>query len=105
MVKVVLKKVSSTLCQALDVFLLLITTNYCVLSVAILVIQKDYGLLTGVMYTFSTAIGFGLVLILFTELHEQMNLMKVPKGIQGIPATLITTDLLTMAFMGFSDMV
>ncbi len=58
MVEIILKKVSPSLYQALGVFLPLITTNCCILGVAILVIQKDYDLLTGVVYAFSTALGF-----------------------------------------------
>ena len=46
MVEIILKKVSPALYQALGVFLPLITTNCCILGVAILVIQKDYDLLT-----------------------------------------------------------
>ena len=85
--------------------LLLITTNCCILGVAILVIQKDYDLLTGVVYAFSTAIGFGLALVLFAGLREQMSLVKIPKGMQGTPIALITAGLLAMAFMGFSGVV
>ncbi len=70
MVEIILKKVSPALYQALGVFLPLITTNCCILGVAILVIQKDYDLLTGVVYAFSTAIGFGLALVLFAGLRE-----------------------------------
>ncbi|MDO4819574.1 MAG: Rnf-Nqr domain containing protein, partial [Prevotella sp.] len=45
MVEIILKKVSPPLYQALGIFLPLITTNCCVLGVAILVIQKDFSLL------------------------------------------------------------
>ena len=100
MVEIILKKVSPSLYQALGVFLPLITTNCCILGVAILVIQKDYDLLTGVVYAFSTAIGFGLALTLFAGLREQMSLVNVPKGMQGTPIAL-----LAMAFMGFSGVV
>ena len=105
LVEIILKKVSPALYQALGVFLPLITTNCCILGVAILVIQKDYDLLTGVVYAFSTAIGFGLALVLFAGLREQMSLVKVPKGMQGTPIALITAGLLAMAFMGFSGVV
>ena len=105
MVEIILKKVSPALYQALGVFLPLITTNCCILGVAILVIQKDFDLLTGVVYAFSTAIGFGLALVLFAGLREQMSLVKVPKGMQGTPIALITAGLLAMAFMGFSGVV
>ena len=105
LVEIILKKVSPALYQALGVFLPLITTNCCILGVAILVIQKDYDLLTGVVYAFSTAIGFGLALVLFAGLREQMSLVKIPKGMQGTPIALITAGLLAMAFMGFSGVV
>lgn len=105
MVEIVLKKVSPALYQALGVFLPLITTNCCVLGVAILVIQKDYDFLTGLVYAFSTAIGFGLALTVFAGLREQMNFSSLPKGMKGTPITLITAGLLAMAFMGFSGVV
>ena len=105
MVEIILKKVSPSLYQALGVFLPLITTNCCVLGVAILVIQKDYDLLTGVVYTFSTALGFGLALTIFAGIREQLSLVYIPKGLQGPPITLITAGLLAMAFMGFSGVV
>ena len=105
MVEIILKKVSPSLYQALGVFLPLITTNCCVLGVAILVIQKDYDLLTGVVYAFSTALGFGLALTIFAGIREQLSLVNIPKGLQGIPITLITAGLLAMAFMGFSGVV
>ena len=57
MVEIILKKVSPALYQALGVFLPLITTNCCILGVAILVIQKDYDLLTGVVYAYSSDLG------------------------------------------------
>jgi len=50
MVEIILKKISQPLYQALGIFLPLITTNCAVLGVAILVIQKDYNLVTGVIY-------------------------------------------------------
>ena len=74
-------------------------------GVAILVIQKDYYLMTGVVYAFYTALGVGLALTLFAGLREQMSLVNIPKGMQGTPIALITAGLLAMAFMGFSGVV
>ena len=102
MVEIVLKKVSPALYQALGVFLPLITTNCCILGVAILVIQKQYDLLTGVVYAFSTALGFALALIVFAGIREQLSLVNVPKGMQGMSIALVVAGLLAMAFMGFS---
>jgi electron transport complex protein RnfA len=102
MVEIILKKVSPSLYQALGVFLPLITTNCCILGVAILVIQKDYTLLQGVVYAVSTALGFFLAMVLFAGLREQLAMNKVPKAVEGMPIALITAGLLSMAFMGFS---
>ena len=102
MVEIVLKKVSPALYQALGVFLPLITTNCCILGVAILVIQKDYNLLEGMVYAISTALGFYLAMVVFAGLREQMELNNVPKAVKGMPLALITAGLLSKAFMGFS---
>ena len=102
MVEIVLKKVSPALYQALGVVLPLITTNCCILGVAILVIQNDFDLLTGVIYAFATAIGFALAMILFAGIREQLSLVNIPKGMDGMAIALVTAGLLAMAFMGFS---
>lgn len=105
MVEIVLKKISPALYQALGVFLPLITTNCAILGVAILVIQKDYSLLSSVVYAFSTAIGFGLALIIFSGIREQLAYTRVPKDMEGTPIALITAGILAMAFMGFNGIV
>ena len=102
LVEIILKKVSPSLYQALGVFLPLITTNCAVLGVAILVIQKEFNLMMGVWYALSTALGFGLALGIFAGIREQLNLVSVPKGMQGMSIALVTAGLLAMAFMGFS---
>ena len=105
MVEIILKKVSPALYQALGVFLPLITTNCTILGVAIMVIQKDYNLLTSIVFAISTAIGFGLALIIFSGIREQLSLTKIPQGMKGTPIALITAGILAMAFMGFSGIV
>lgn len=105
MVEIILKKISPSLYQALGIFLPLITTNCAVLGVAILVIQKDFNLMESVVYTIATALGFGLALIIFSGLREQIELNQVPKGMRGTPIALVTAGLLSLAFMGFSGIV
>ena len=102
MVEIVLKKVSPALYQALGIFLPLITTNCAVLGVAILVIQKDFSLIQSIVYAFSTAIGFALAMVVFAGLREQLSLVRVPKGMQGMAIVLVAAGLLSLAFMGFS---
>lgn len=113
MIEIVLKKISPSLYQALGVFLPLITTNCCLLGVAILVANAtnklpagaDHNLLSGTLFAFATALGFALALILFAGMREQLSMNKVPKAMQGTPIALLTAALLAMAFMGFSGVV
>ena len=114
MIEIVLKKISPSLYQALGVFLPLITTNCCVLGVAILVADGTWAakvpgaeanLLQGTVFAFATAVGFALALVLFAGIREQLAMNKVPKAMEGTPIALLTAGLLAMAFMGFSGVV
>jgi len=105
LVEIMSKKVSPVLYQTLGVYLPLITTNCVILGVALLAVKKDFNLVESVVFAISTAIGFGLALILFAGIREQLNMVKLPKSMDGIPAALITAGLLAMAFMGFSGIV
>ena len=112
MVEIILKKVSPSLYQALGVFLPLITTNCCILGVAIMVGDGTYnafgletGLLSGVVYAIATALGFALALILFAGVREHLELMDVPEAMKGMPIALITAGIMALAFIGFSGLV
>jgi electron transport complex protein RnfA len=104
MVEIILKKVSPALFQALGVYLPLITTNCAILGVAILVIQNEFSLVGSVVFAVANAIGFGLALLIFSGIREQLDLMDLPKGMRGVPTSLIVAGLLSMAFMGFAGL-
>ena len=105
LVEIVLKKVSPPMYQALGIFLPLITTNCAILGVALLAVQNDYNLLGSVVFGLANAIGFGLALIVFAEIHEHLDLVNVPKAMEGVPIAFIVAGLLSLAFMGFSGIV
>ncbi len=103
MVEIMLKKVSPSLYQALGIFLPLITTNCAVLGVAILSAENpDFTLLKSVVFTFANAVGFGLALITYAGLREQLELVNIPKQMKGVPIAFIVAGLLALAFMGFA---
>ena len=105
MVEIILKKISQPLYQALGIFLPLITTNCAVLGVAILVIKKNFNLMESVVFSAATAIGFGLALVILAGIREQLELVNIPKGMKGVPISLITAGILALAFMGFTGIV
>ena len=113
--ELLLKKFSPSLYKGLGVYLPLITTNCAVLGVALTVVQKSspfaaaadgmFNLGEATVYAFATSLGFGLAMILFAGLREQLSLNDVPKAFKGIPIALVTAGILAMAFMGFSGLV
>ena len=114
MVEIVLKKVSPSLYSALGIFLPLITTNCAVLGVALIVVTKEFtfggephmlNLAESLVYAFSTSLGYGLAMILFAGIRENLALNDVPKSFRGIPIALVTASIMAMAFMGFSGLV
>lgn len=105
-VEMVIKKVSPTLFAALGIFLPLITTNCAVLGAALLAIQKDFNFMKTLVFGMASAVGFGLVLILFAAIRERLALnVATPKAMKGMPIALITASILSLAFLGFSGMV
>jgi electron transport complex protein RnfA len=70
-----------------------------------MVIQQNYNLMGSLLFTVFTAVGFGLALILFAGLREQLDLNGVPKNMKGMPIALITAGILALAFMGFAGLV
>ncbi|MDD4656868.1 MAG: electron transport complex subunit RsxA [Bacteroidales bacterium] len=114
MVEIIMKKISPSLYQALGIFLPLITTNCAVLGVAILVVSKEFtfggepamlNMAQSVVFAIANAIGFGLAMILFAGLREQLDLANVPKAFKGMPIALITAGILALSFMGFAGLV
>jgi len=104
-VEMVMHKTSPVLHQGLGIFLPLITTNCAVLGVAILNVQQDYSFFASVLYGFGAAVGFALVLILFSGLRERMEGAPIPEVFKGSPIALITAGMMALAFMGFSGLV
>ena len=103
--EVLLQKFSPPLYQALGIFLPLITTNCAVLGVAVLNVQNDLSILLSTWYGFSSGLGFGLALLLFSSIRERLDLANPPKSFEGVPIALIAAGILAMIFMGFSGLV
>jgi Na+-translocating ferredoxin:NAD+ oxidoreductase subunit A len=103
--EMVIKKTSPILHQILGIFLPLITTNCAVLGAALLNIQNQYNLLESAMFGFSAAVGFSLVLSLFSGMRERLAVADIPEVFKGAPINLVTASLMSIAFMGFSGLI
>lgn len=104
-VEMFLRKSMPALYEALGVYLPLITTNCAVLGVALTNVQKEYGILTGIVNGFATALGFTIAIVILAGLREKMEYNDVPKSFQGMPMVLLTAGLMAIAFCGFSGLL
>lgn len=104
-VEMFLRKTMPSLYEALGVYLPLITTNCAVLGVAINNEQAEYGILTGIVNGFATAVGFTVAIVILAGIREKIEYNDVPKAFRGMPIVLLTAGLMAIAFVGFSGLL
>jgi len=102
--ELVMRKTQPLMYQILGIFIPLITTNCAVLGVALLNIRHAHSLTQSLFYGLGAALGFSLVLILFTAMREKLAGADIPAPFQGAAINMITAGLLSLAFMGFTGM-
>jgi electron transport complex protein RnfA len=103
--KMFIEKTSPLLYRVLGVFLPLITTNCAVLGVALQNANKVRNFSQSALYGFAAAVGFSLVLILFSAMRERLAVADVPVHFRGPAIAMITAGLMSLAFMGFAGLV
>jgi len=104
-VEMFLKKAIPALYEALGVYLPLITTNCAVLGVALTNVQKEYGIIAGIVNGFATAVGFTISIIILAGIREKIEYNDVPESFKGMPTVLLTAGLMAIAFCGFSGLL
>ena len=104
-VEMFLRKGMPALYEALGVYLPLITTNCAVLGVAITNVQKEYGILTGIVNGFATAVGFTVAIVILAGIREKLEYNDIPESFRGMPVVLLTAGLMAIAFCGFSGLL
>lgn len=104
-VEMFLRKYIPSLYESLGVYLPLITTNCAVLGVALTNVQKNYGILAGVVNGFATAVGFTIAIIILAGIREKMEYNDIPESFRGMPIVLVTAGLMAIAFCGFSGLL
>src|SRR5690606_8421409 len=103
--EMVMQKTSPVLYKVLGIFLPLITTNCAVLGVALLNSNRANSFVDSVFYGFGAAVGFSLVLVLFSAMRERLAVGDVPEPFRGPAIAMITAGLMSLAFMGFAGLV
>lgn len=77
--------------------------NCAVLGLVILNVRgAAHGILGTVIYGFCAGAGFLLALFIAANALERVRLSTPPSAFKGLPIALVTTGLISLAFMGFS---
>lgn len=104
-VEMFLRKAIPSLYESLGVYLPLITTNCAVLGVALTNVQKEYGIVTGIINGFATAVGFTIAIIILAGIREKLEYNDIPEPFKGMPTVLLTAGLMAIAFCGFAGLL
>ena len=81
MVGFVLRAAAPVIHAGLGIFLPLITTNCAVLGVALLNVRDSTSFLDSVLFGLGAALGFSLVLVMFTCIRERLSEDRVPRRV------------------------
>jgi electron transport complex protein RnfA len=100
--ELVLRRASPLLYRLLGLYIPLIASNCAVLGVALLNSRQNNSLLEALFYGAGAALGFGLVLTLLSGLRERFDSADIPAPFRGVPITLVTAGLMSLAFYGFN---
>ncbi len=105
-VEMAIKKLSPALHKALGIYLPLITTNCAVLGMATLNIQENYNFIESLVNALGAASGYMLSIVLLAFIRERIdNNENIPVVLRGLPITLFTAALMSIAFLGFQGLI
>ena len=105
-VEMVVKKYSPSLYKALGIFLPLITTNCAVLGMAVTNVEEGYNLIQSIVHALGAAGGFMLAIVLMSFLREKIDdNEEIHPYFRGLPITIFTAALMSIAFLGFQGLI
>lgn len=102
--EMVIQKTSPLLYRVLGIYLPLITTNCAVLGVPLLNVANRHDFVESLLFGAANAVGFTLVLILFSAIRERVDGADVPAPFRGVAIAMVTAGLMSLTFMGFAGL-
>jgi len=98
LIEIVLKKYLPNIHKSLGVYLPLITTNCAVLGIILLNINNSFTFSEMLVYSISSSLGFTLVIYVFANIREKLEISNIPKYFKGVPIALITAFIMALLF-------
>ena len=100
--EIVLNRFFPALYNALGIYLPLLTVNCAILGASLFMVQRDYSFTESVAYGLGVGFGWALAIVALAGLREKMKYSDIPKGLEGLGITFITTGLISLAFLGIA---
>ncbi|MEE0840262.1 MAG: Rnf-Nqr domain containing protein [Acutalibacteraceae bacterium] len=102
LLEIIIKKFLKSLYKSFGIYLSLITTNCAVLGITLLNFTSNYGYVESLFNALGAGLGFTLAMFIFSGVRVRLEASNIPKGLQGLPITLIAAALVSLSFMGFA---
>ena len=100
--EIIIDTFSPSLYRSLGMYLPLITVNCAILGASLFATVREYPFVPNCIYIASTGLGWWLAIVLIATIREKIRTSDIPKSLQGMGITFITTGLISLAFLGFS---
>lgn len=101
LVEFVVRKNIPALYRSLGIYLPLISTNCAVLGAVLLNVRSDYNFVQSVLFAFSAALGYTIVMLMMSSIRERSTLVNIPTAIRGLPQAFLLALMLSMAFVNY----
>ena len=104
-VEMVIKKTSEGLYMALGIYLPLITTNCCVMGLALFGVLREYSLIQNLVFGLGAGVGFTLALVIMAGIREKLKYADIPNAFGGPAMPLVTAGILSLIFSCFTGLI
>ena len=105
LLEIVIKRFLKSLYGAFGIYLSLITTNCAVLGITLLNFTQNYNFVQSMVNSLSAGIGFLLAMFIFSGVRVRIESSNIPKGLRGLPITLVAAALVSLSFLGFAGLI
>ncbi len=105
LLEIVIKRFFKSLYGAFGIYLSLITTNCAVLGITLLNFTQNYNFVQSMVNSLGAGFGFLLAMFIFSGVRVRIESSNIPKGLRGLPITLVAAALVSLSFLGFSGLI
>lgn len=102
--EMVIRKVMPALYRAFGIYLPLITTNCAILGMALLMVGDGFSFIESLVFAVGSGAGITLAMAMMAAIREELELVDVPRSLQGTGVALITAGIMALSFMGFAGL-